>query len=255
MYKRIISKIKGHASHFLWNRKLFFYLLRKDFYKLLSIFKSEFKKKWKYWLEKYKQLSNEITRKKKFGNFSFYLRANDIFSIKEVFVDKDYSLLNDFLPKSGNSVIDLGAGIGDYALLASLRVDKKGKVISVESDKSTFEILVKNVKGNNLRNVIIVNMFVSSRKENSIDNIVRRFKLGRVDLLKMDIEGSEYEALKGAKFTLMKFKPKIIAEIHSFELREKIINFLEKFNYTLAFEKIKKDYGFYLSYFKPKIKV
>ncbi len=95
-------------------------------------------------------------------------------------------------------------------------------------------------------------MFVSSKKENSIDNIVRRFKLRRVDLLKMDIEGSEYEALRSGKFTLMKFRPKIIAEIHSFELREKIINFLEKFGYILVFEKTKKDHKFYLSYFKPK---
>jgi tRNA G46 methylase TrmB len=192
---RILYEIKNRASNFFWNRKIFFYLIIKDFYKLVSVFDEKFKKKWKYWLEKYKELSNKVIRKKKFGNFVFWMRVNDLFSIKEVFVDKDYSLLNDFLPKNGDIVVDLGAGVGDYALLASLRVDKKGKVISVESDKGIFKLLVRNIEENNLKNVIPVNLFISSRKKNSIDYIVKKLRLKRVDLIKMDIEGYEYKDL------------------------------------------------------------
>jgi len=135
-------------------------------------------------------------------------------------------------------------------LFSSIRVGKRGKVISVEADSQAFELLKKNVEENNLKNVIPLKMFVSSDREHSIDFIVEKLKLKRVDLIKMDIEGEEYNALKGATKTIRRFKPKIIVEIHSKELRKKILNFLKKYGYDLIFEKEKKEYGFYLSYFK-----
>jgi len=66
----------------------------------------------------------------------------------------------------------------------------------------------------------------------------------------MDIEGGEYNALKGAIKTIRKFKPKIIIEIHSRKLRKKILEFLKRYSYELTFEKEKEEHGFYLSYFK-----
>jgi FkbM family methyltransferase len=49
----------------------------------------------------------------------------------------------------------------------------------------------------------------------TIDAIVRRFGLQRVDFIKMDIEGSEQQALRGAADTLARFKPKLaIAAYH-----------------------------------------
>jgi hypothetical protein len=120
----------------------------------------------------------------------------------------------------------------------------------VESDKDAFELLVRNIEENNLKNVISVNLFISSRKKNSIDYIVKKLRLKRVNLIKMDIEGYEYKALKSAKFTLKKFKPKIVIEIHSSELRKKIVKLLSDFGYVLVFEKKKEDLDFYLSYFQ-----
>ena len=139
---RIIPQLKFHFHNLLWDKKLFLYLLVKNFYRLLLIFDQKFKENWKHWLSRYNQFSNEIVKKKGFGNFLFWLRMNDILLIKEVFVDKDYSLLNDFLPQKGDVIIDLGAGIGDYALLASLRVDKKGKVYNIAGKQELKNIEV-----------------------------------------------------------------------------------------------------------------
>jgi len=47
-------------------------------------------------------------------------------------------------------------------------------------------------------------------------------------------EGFEYEILEGASETISKFKPKMIVEVHSEELREKIIKFLLK-DYSLVY--------------------
>jgi len=247
---RIVNNVKEIVLTSLWSRKSLLYLITKDALKILSFFDRRLIRKYKYFLEKYFQEDKKVVKRKRFGKFIFWLRKGDLLLLKEVFLDKDYFLLESFLPELNNIVFDLGAGVGDYALFSSIRIGKRGKVISVEADLQTFELLKKNVKENNLKNVIPLNMFVSSEREHSIDFIVEKLRLRKVDLIKMDIEGEEYNALKGAIKTIRKFKPKIIIEIHSKNLREKIIEFLKNYGYDLVFEKEKKEHGFYLSYFK-----
>jgi FkbM family methyltransferase len=48
----------------------------------------------------------------------------------------------------------------------------------------------------------------------TIDSLVEELGLGRVDYIKMDIEGSEREALKGARKTLAKFRPRLMLDTY-----------------------------------------
>ena len=72
-------------------------------------------------------------------------------------------------------------------------------------------------------------------KTMTLDNFVKKKKINSIDILKIDIEGSEYELLKGAKNTLKRNKIKIIlVEIidkkNSYKKKEKkIINLLKNF--------------------------
>ena len=72
-----------------------------------------------------------------------------------------------------------------------------------------------------------------------MQNIIKKNAIQSIDVLKIDIEGSEYELLKGAKTTLKNNKVKIIlVEIigkkNLYDKKEKkILNFLKKRNYTL----------------------
>jgi FkbM family methyltransferase len=156
---------------------------------------------------------------------------------------------------SQSVVVDVGANIGYYTLLAA-KVAKK--VYAFEPDKETFEILKKNVEENNLKNVILFNKAVGNKNEKvgieknkdnygdsriqtpqasgqlpltgepvqmvRLDDIIKE----KVDLVKIDVQGYEIEVLEGMKKIIEKDKPIIFMEIE-----EKNINSLKpKYKYV-----------------------
>jgi hypothetical protein len=66
---------------------------------------------------------------------------------------RERQFLNDFL-RSGDIFVDIGANIGLFTLIASLRVGHNGKVYSFEPCLNTFRRLVRNVELNRMNNVI-----------------------------------------------------------------------------------------------------
>jgi hypothetical protein len=48
----------------------------------------------------------------------------------------------------------------------------------------------------------------------TIDQIVRRDNIPRIDLIKMDIEGSELSALRGATSTIRRCRPKLAISLY-----------------------------------------
>ena len=77
----------------------------------------------------------------------------------------------------------------------------------------------------------------------TLDNFAKKNKIRVINLLKIDVEGSEYNLLKGAKKTLKKNKIKIILiEImekkHIYDKKEKkILNLLKRRNFNLIKKK------------------
>jgi FkbM family methyltransferase len=155
--------------------------------------------------------------------------------------------------------IDAGANQGIYSIPFAKIAGSKGKVIAIEPMKYAQEILKNNSKLNNLRNIKIFNGVISDKNKKeildlttgvgsasivrdfgkkkilkvvsiTIDSLVKKYRLKRINFIKMDIEGSELSALKGAKKTLKQFKPIICLEsdVKNFS---KIYNFLKKFSY------------------------
>jgi FkbM family methyltransferase len=147
--------------------------------------------------------------------------------------------------KPGDIFMDVGAHCGQYTLIASSSVGATGQVHSFEPDPETFKLLSENVKLNNLANVYVNELALSSQegirtlyfasshctgasslstpytysdvncevKCTTFDSYIHQNKFEEVDVLKIDIEGHEIEALKGGNLLLSsKNRPIIIAE-------------------------------------------
>jgi FkbM family methyltransferase len=145
-----------------------------------------------------------------------------------------------------NSVfVDVGANIGCYTLFASKRVGEKGKVLAFEPQPLTYRRLVENIQSNRSSNVIaepyavgresgplqVVSMADTARTytqevivENpsraiqgieicqavSLDDYFRDHPIYRIDYIKIDVEGFEFEVLLGAMRTLTVSVPLLI---------------------------------------------
>jgi len=157
--------------------------------------------------------------------------------LKGVFEEFETSLLSYFLHE-GMTVLDIGANVGYYTLLAAQKVGNNGKVYAFEPDKDNFSVLVQNIEFNKHLNVECFQYAVSDEDgylelylsaDNKGDHRTRkvggtiknrdfyRVKSINVDnffteaevypeIIKMDIQGFEYFALVGMKDLIKRAK-------------------------------------------------
>ncbi len=149
--------------------------------------------------------------------------------------------------KRGEVAVDIGAHIGHYSIVLSRLVGPEGKVYAFEPCKENYDLLSRNMKANGCTNVVIEQKAVSSKSdvikmrgwavESDLSpasegaegarydveaiRLDDYMKQGRIDFVKIDIEGHEYEALKGAEALLGRSKSaKMISEFYPRLLRE-----------------------------------
>ncbi len=154
----------------------------------------------------------------------------DLASILEVYALDAYHRR---LLHSGDLVLDVGAGIGDFTMLAAKLVGNSGLVVAVEPSPTDFETLSRNIVGNGLTNVFPVNCAVGSERKTAelrfkggefrapvqtLTSILeaarkKRPKLAAVGFLKLDIEGAETTALESMGGELEKVRV-IAIELH-----------------------------------------
>lgn len=161
----------------------------------------------------------------KIANYKHYYTF--LLMINEQFISKQYEKYVSIKP--GNIIIDIGANIGTFTVKAAKATGETGRVIAIEPDADNLQILTKNIHANKLTNVTIVPKGVWSSKSlmklfkaesgfnhsiveerdsftevevDTIDNILENLGVTKADILKLDIEGAETEAIRGMDKTL-----------------------------------------------------
>ena len=184
-------------------------------------------------------------------------------------------ILKRFSCKKEDIVVDVGAHIGHYTIISSSVLVQMGRVVAIEADPSNFEMLNHNIRLNQLTNVISLNYAVYSKEEkvklylpsqesgftiyntimtnrartekdkfiqvnaNTLDNLLEQngINLANINWIKIDVEGAEYEVLKGAINILSKSKDiALLIEVHGFDNYKPIVEFLKSYHFEIEFE-------------------
>jgi FkbM family methyltransferase len=164
-------------------------------------------------------------------------------NILQTFIERQYYFARDNLsiaPTAGDVVLDLGACFGDTALAFAATVGPMGGIHTFECLPRQLAILEANLMRNpSLAQRVWVCRFAVSDESGavvrfidagaggrisdegvvpvttiSIDDYVEHEKLRRVDFIKMDIEGGEMLALRGAAKTIRRFYPKLAISLY-----------------------------------------
>lgn len=81
-----------------------------------------------------------------------------------IFFGKAYELVEDFTPRPGWTVIDVGAHMGIYTVTAARMVGEDGRVIAVEPHPRNYAVLLGNLRRNMLRNVLPLDLAISDHE-------------------------------------------------------------------------------------------
>jgi FkbM family methyltransferase len=184
-----------------------------------------------------------------FGVFNEYVHPQYLYRGKDLTIS----------PSAGDTVLDCGACFGGTSLFFASMVAPTGRVVSFEFLPDNLAVLERNFAENPkiAGSLTIVRQPVWSDasvemaivgsgpatqvhpwplgnatpdstaklrrvQATSIDTIVEELALTRVDMIKMDIEGSEYQALLGAKNTISRFRPNLALCVY-----HKLVDFYE----------------------------
>ena len=165
-------------------------------------------------------------------------------------------------------VVDIGAYIGDFTIYAS-RMAYAGKVLAYEPLLSTFQLLSKNIELNKSNNVDIFNVGISETNKKiklfvpknaefgtsmmditkygecvevealaiSMREIITKNKLSKIDLLKIDCEGAEFEILSSTPKNIFSRIKQIVLEYHQLNDMKvtDLVELLQSMNYNVQF--------------------
>ena len=178
-------------------------------------------------------------------DFSMYVQENDQAVGKVIKDQHEYephvsAIFRDRL-REGMNVLDVGANIGYFTMLASALVKSSGSVIAIEPNSTNVKLIEASRRANGFDNISIIQaaagrapglLVINSAYSNGttarlpdeiqslmaattvaclkIDDLVPVDK--KIDFIKIDIEGAELNALTGASELIRRCRPTIVSE-------------------------------------------
>jgi FkbM family methyltransferase len=192
--------------------------------------------------------------------FNYYESdASGLGCIREIVTNNEYQL-NQFVNHINKTFIDIGANCG-VATIIIAKQNPHSKVYSFEPDPRVFLLLKANVDENQLDNVILHNCAVSKNNIDhleicihphysggnttyadnaqfesffnckitsynvpalSLDNIIQKYSINNIELLKIDCEGGEFDIIYDSNAIKNMHIHNIVGEFHDFRYNTKV---------------------------------
>ena len=175
------------------------------------------------------------------------VRSTDLMALTNVWMTNEYDLKN-FQINVSDTIIDIGAHIGLFSLLAS-QLCKTGKILSFEPAHENFDLFVSNLKLNHAENILPFNMAVSKNsgklnlflnndqsahsifstgsesinvESTSLQKIFDDNEISSCKLLKLDCEGAEYEIVDSLPLEYLNRIQNLVIEYHSADTKPEL---------------------------------
>lgn len=183
--------------------------------------------------------------------FKLYCRSSDLDVGNQIILAQRYephvtSAITDVL-KPGQVVVDVGANIGYFSMLAATLVGETGKVISFEPNTRNLALLYASIVENRLKNILVLPLAASDSPQilrlqsfgsNGFLEAATPGRIGaqyvqavvldeilhkepRIDAIKMDIEGFEPFALRGLSKIIEKHRPVLFTEFSPWHIEHR----------------------------------
>lgn len=185
-------------------------------------------------------------------NFNLVINAYDTSgrgAILEIITRNDYKL-NNYKNQKGKIFVDIGANLG-IATIIMAKLNPESLVYAFEPCSKVFDLLIENIRINNLKNVIVFNKAVTKKgisvlklsinntmtgasstyadskffeeyKNNSFENVncvsfdefIKENNISKIHLLKIDCEGAEYDIIYDSEYFKNSVVENITGEFH-----------------------------------------
>ena len=195
-------------------------------------------------------------------NLKIKCSSADLSAVAETCITEDYQKFKPTLIKRGDVIFDIGAHIGSFSVYAA---SKGALVYAFEPDLVNYHKLLENIKLNNLESVIfpfnygiysytgdlsldiaehnkgghsiLTNSGESKTKIHikKLSDVITEHHISKINLLKIDIEGAEYEIFKNLNELEIRTIEKIVGEYH-------LIPEYEKYDFKFLHQILKPHY-------------
>lgn len=193
-----------------------------------------------------------------------------LYNVNDVYIGRSLDLYGEFsegeadllrqIVKPGDVVFDVGANIGTHTLFLSQLVGDQGAVLAFEPQRIVFQTLCANMALNSIVNVHCFHAAVGNaagsilvpqpdyNQRNNFGGLelgsyragervslmtIDALKVGKCNLIKIDVEGMECAVLQGASETLTHHKPVLYVENDRPRHSAELVRSLHDFGYTM----------------------
>jgi Methyltransferase FkbM domain len=176
------------------------------------------------------------------------------FDLYGQYSESEVSLMRSFV-REGNTVIDVGANIGDLTVPLSQIVGNSGRVYALESHPEVFNVLCANLALNGIRNTRPINAFVATGDRAETDGgdwgraafvgenwrpdflALDSLDLEACHFIKVDVDGKELEVLRSGEMHIERFRPVLYFENDIRESSAELLSYaMDRLGYDLYWQ-------------------